>query len=76
MGFIEKLFPVHILMDGTLGLPFLNLSFIFFLLGVIGLLYNLKNFLVSMMAIELMYLGFIAFVLKQLCFIFNYFGSL
>ncbi len=59
MGFIEKLFPVHILMDGTLVLPFLNLSFIFFLLGVIGLLYNLKNFLVSMMAIELMYLGVI-----------------
>ncbi len=57
--FISNLLPTQILTDITSVLPFLSLAFIFFLLGLFGLLYNFKNFLVSMMAVELMYLGVI-----------------
>jgi len=52
-------FPTPNLTNTEMIVPLLNFSFLLFLFGVFGLLFNFKNFLISMMAIELMYLGVI-----------------
>jgi NADH-quinone oxidoreductase subunit K len=47
----------------------LTVSFSLFLIGVAGMVYNWKNFLITMMCIELMYLGTITgFILYGLAF--------
>lgn len=49
------------------GIPwteFLALSYLIFLIGLSGIIFNFKNFLVTMFSIELMYLGItISFIL-------------
>lgn len=36
---------------------FVTLSYLIYLIGVIGIIFNFKNFLITMLSIELMYLG-------------------
>lgn len=38
---------------------YLNLSYLLFLIGIVGMLFNYKNFLITMLNIELMYLGIV-----------------
>lgn len=38
----------------------ITFSFILYILGVLGMIFNYKNFLITMMSIELMYLGAIS----------------
>jgi NADH-quinone oxidoreductase subunit K len=49
------------------GIPwteFLALSYLIFLIGLVGIIFNFKNFLVTMFSVELMYLGItISFIL-------------
>jgi NADH-quinone oxidoreductase subunit K len=43
---------------------FLALSYLIFMIGLIGIIFNFKNFLVTMFSVELMYLGItISFIL-------------
>lgn len=48
-------------------LPHFSLFTILYLIGLLGMIFNYKNFLVTMMSVELMYLGVVAnFVLVSL----------
>ena len=39
---------------------YLNLSYLLFLIGISSIVFNYKNFLVTMLSIELMYLGIVS----------------
>lgn len=52
------------LLNGVPWTEFLALSYLVFLIGLSGIIFNFKNFLVTMFSIELMYLGItISFIL-------------
>jgi len=61
-SFIYELRPSEILLieipSGNDSLPsWLIFSFFLFFAGILGMIFNYKNFLITMMCVELMYLG-------------------
>jgi len=46
--------------ENDLILSFLGFTVTIYLLGLIGMLFNYKNFLITMLAVELMYLGIVS----------------
>lgn len=71
--FFEKIPQVDLETFGNIasfnGVPwteFLALSYLIFLIGLVGIIFNFKNFLVTMFSIELMYLGItVSFILAS-----------
>lgn len=46
----------------------IKISYLLFLIGVIGMIFNYKNFLITMLSIELMYLGIVSgFAIASTC---------
>ena len=46
---------------------FVTLTYIIYLIGLIGIIFNFKNFLITMLSIELMYLGItVSFILVSI----------
>jgi len=57
-------------------LSYLNLSYLIFLIGIAGILFNYKNFLITMLSIELMYLGIVTSLTIISVFTFDPLGQL
>lgn len=63
-------FQTELAQDRLQSLPnWLAVTFVLFLCGLLGMVYNYKNFLVTIMCVEVMYLGAVtSFVLYGLAF--------
>lgn len=49
-------------------LELVKMSYLLFLIGIIGMIFNYKNFLITMLSIELMYLGIVSgFAIASIC---------
>jgi NADH-quinone oxidoreductase subunit K len=55
---------------------YLTLSYLLFLIGISGIIFNYKNFLVTMLTIELMYLGVVAGFIITSVFYFDAIGQI
>jgi NADH-quinone oxidoreductase subunit K len=70
------IYNINLKLNFIEGLNYLDSSYLIFLIGVFGLLFNYKNFLVSMLNIELIYLGIVT-GFAVLSIIFNdFFGQI
>jgi NADH-quinone oxidoreductase subunit K len=73
---IITIYNINLKLSFIEGLNYLDTSYLIFLIGVFGLLFNYKNFLVSMLNIELIYLGIVT-GFAVLSIIFNdFFGQI
>ena len=57
-------------------LQLIKMSYLVFLIGIIGMIFNYKNFLITMLSIELMYLGVVSgFAIASIC-LFDVYGQI
>lgn len=57
---LNELFLFNLSFRGLLLISFGLFAFLLYSLGLLGMLFNYKNFLITMMSVELMYLGVIS----------------